>query len=61
MRITEKELFGLTPRVTFGDLISADNTIEREQMLQAIIQSAHKVLKTHMAPTLSRDFEKYET
>ncbi|HEX9332777.1 MAG TPA: 1-acyl-sn-glycerol-3-phosphate acyltransferase [Anaerolineales bacterium] len=51
--IAGKELFGLTPRVTFGDLISADNTKDREHMLQTITQSAHHVLKTHMAPTLS--------
>jgi hypothetical protein len=51
--IAGKELFGLTPRITFGDLISAENTIDREHMLQAITQSAHNVLKTHMMPTLS--------
>jgi hypothetical protein len=47
--IAGKELFGLTPRVTFGELISAENTRDREHMLQTITQSAHKVLKTHMA------------
>lgn len=51
--IAGKELFGLTPRVTFGDLISADNTIDREHMLQTITQSAHNVLKAHMAPTVA--------
>lgn len=43
-----KELFGLTPRVTFGDLISTKNTIDRERMLQMITASAHRVLKEHM-------------
>jgi hypothetical protein len=51
--IAGKELFGLTPRVTFGDLITANNTIDREHMLQTITQSAHNALKTHLAPTLS--------
>ena len=51
--IAGREIFGLTPRVTFGDLISAENTIDREHMLQVITQSAHAVLKTHLAPTLS--------
>jgi hypothetical protein len=34
--IAGKELFGLTPRVTFGDLISAETTRDREHMLQTI-------------------------
>ncbi len=53
--IAGKEIFGLTPRVTFGDLISADNTTDRAHMLRTITQSAHSVLKAHMLPTLSRD------
>ena len=44
-----REVFGLTPRVTFGDLVSRENTTDREHMLQTISQSAHHVLKTHMA------------
>jgi hypothetical protein len=53
--IAGKEIFGLTPRVTFGDLISADakHTTDREHLLQTIAQSAYNVLKRHMAPTLS--------
>ena len=51
--ISGKELFGLEPRVTFGDLISMENTTDREHMLQCITQSAHRVLKTHMDSTLS--------
>lgn len=47
--ITGKELFGLTPRITFGDLICAENTRDREHMLQSITQSAHDVLKSHLA------------
>jgi hypothetical protein len=52
--IANKEIFGLQPRVTFGDLISVENTTDREHMLQSVTQSAHRVLKTHMAPTLSQ-------
>jgi hypothetical protein len=52
--IAGKELFGLTPRITFGDLISLNTTIDREHMLRAITQSAHNVLNTHMAPTSSQ-------
>jgi hypothetical protein len=52
--IAGTEVFGLTPRVTFGDLVSAENTTDREHMLQTITQSAHSVLKAHMATTLSR-------
>lgn len=46
-----KESFGLTPRVTFGELISADGRLaaNREHMLQSITLSAHQVLQTHMA------------
>ena len=47
--IAGKEMFGFTPRVTFGDLISAENTRGREHMLQTIVCSAHQVLKTHLA------------
>jgi hypothetical protein len=47
--IAGKEIFGLTPRVTFGDLISAEKTTDRDHMLQTITQSAYNVLKVHMA------------
>lgn len=47
--IAGKEIFGLTPRVTFGDLVSAENTIDRDHMLQTITESAYNVLKMHMA------------
>jgi hypothetical protein len=47
--IAGKEIFGLRPRVTFGDLISAENATDRDHMLQNITQSAHNVLKVHMA------------
>jgi 1-acyl-sn-glycerol-3-phosphate acyltransferase len=46
--VAGKEMFGLTPHVTFGDLISARNTIDRADMLQTITQSAQNVLKVHM-------------
>ncbi len=51
--ITGKETFGLSPRVTFGDVVSAENTTDREHMLQTITRSAHNVLKSHMVPPLS--------
>jgi Acyltransferase len=51
--ITGKETFGLSPRVTFGELVSAENTRDRAHMLQTITQAAHRVLAVHMAPTLS--------
>jgi hypothetical protein len=51
--LSGKEIFGLTPRVTFGELISIHNTIDHEHMLQTIHESAHRVLKTHMASTQS--------
>ena len=49
--IAGKEVFGLMPRVTFGDLISADakHATDRDHMLQAITRSAYNVLKVHMA------------
>jgi hypothetical protein len=47
--IAGKEIFGLRPRVTFGDLISMEDNKDREHMLQSITQSAHLVLKSHMA------------
>lgn len=47
--IAGKEIFGLTPRVTFGDLVSAENTRDRDHMLQTVVGSAHQVLKTHLA------------
>jgi hypothetical protein len=43
------EVFGLSPRVTFGDLISAENTTDRAHMLAAITRSAHQTLKLHLA------------
>ena len=50
--LSGRELFGLTPRVTFGELISMNNTTDHEHILQTINKSAQRVLKTHMAPTL---------
>ena len=47
--LSGKEIFGLTRRVTFGELININNTTDREQILQTINKSAHRVLKTHMA------------
>jgi hypothetical protein len=47
--LSGKEIFGLSPHVTFGELINTNNTTDREQMLQTINKSAHRVLKSHMA------------
>jgi hypothetical protein len=47
--IAGKEIFGLEPRLTFGDLIRMENRVDREHMLHYINRSAHCVLKTHMA------------
>lgn len=47
--IAGKETFGLTPRVTFGDLIRARNTTDRAEILETTTRSAKKVLKVHMA------------
>lgn len=47
--LSGKEIFGLTPHVTFGDLISTNCTNDTDHMLQSIVTSAHNVLKTHMA------------
>jgi hypothetical protein len=47
--LSGKEMFGLTPRVTFGELININNTTDHKHMLQTINESAHRVLKTHMA------------
>lgn len=44
-----RELFGLAPRVTFGEVINAHNTTDREHLLQTITFVAHNLLKTHMA------------
>jgi hypothetical protein len=47
--IAGNEVFGLTPRVTFGHLVSAENTGDREHMLQRITEAAHHVLNMHIA------------
>ena len=51
--VAGRELFGLTPRVTFGDLVRVEGSTSREHMLQTITDSAHKVLEAHRAPQLS--------
>lgn len=50
--VSGQESFGLTPRVTFGDLVSAENTTDRAHLLAAITKSAHHVLKIHMSRSL---------
>jgi hypothetical protein len=51
--IARNEVFGLTPRVTFGDLISQENTRDREHMLQTITESARRVMQTHLSTMFS--------
>lgn len=45
------EVFGLTPRVTFGELISMDGKVTRDRayMIETITSSARRTLKLHMA------------
>lgn len=47
--MTGKELFGLVPRVSFGNLISLSDTNNPKDALHAIIQSARKTLRSHIA------------
>ena len=47
--LSGKELFGLTPRVTFGDLVTEESAGGREHMLSKIIESARRTLHQHMA------------
>ena len=42
--LSGKELFGLTPRVTFGEIISGEN---REHMLAEIEKAARRILHQH--------------
>jgi hypothetical protein len=51
--VAGRELFGLTPRVTFGDLLGIENSTDREHMLASINRSAHHVLEAHMAFSLT--------
>jgi hypothetical protein len=39
----------LTPRVTFGDLISQESAGGKERVLQVVIESARRVLAAHMS------------
>jgi hypothetical protein len=47
--LSGKETFGLTPLVTFGDVISGDSSNNREHALQSIIASARKLLPEHIS------------
>lgn len=47
--LSGREIFGLTPLVTFGDLIRGDNTNNHEHVLQSIIGSARKLLPEHIS------------
>lgn len=43
-----RELFGLMPRVTFGDLISKESAGGRAHILPEIIQAARRALRQHV-------------
>ncbi|MCI0549342.1 MAG: 1-acyl-sn-glycerol-3-phosphate acyltransferase [Anaerolineae bacterium] len=47
--LSGREIFGLSPHVTFGDLISSTDTNSREHVLQSIAQSARKLLPAHIS------------
>jgi hypothetical protein len=47
--VSGKETFGLTPRVSFGDLIGLPENGTPEQAMQAVTLSARRLLKSHMA------------
>ena len=44
--LSGREMFGLTPHITFGEMIAGEN---HEHMLAEIEQSARRVLLQHMA------------
>ena len=44
-----REIFGLTPRVSFGDLIGLSETCTPEQALREITLSARRLLQSHLA------------
>jgi hypothetical protein len=43
-----KELFGLVPRVSFGDLIESSQLGNTQQTLDAITESARRLLRSHL-------------
>lgn len=49
--LTGRELFGLTPRVSFGDLIGLPENGDTGQALQTITESARRLLQSHLAWT----------
>lgn len=51
--LSGKEFFGLTPRVTFGDVIRRKTANDTDHILQTIVASGRSVLKTHLASTPS--------
>jgi hypothetical protein len=46
--LAEKEIFGLRPRVSFGDLIRLSNAGTPEQTLNNIVTSAQRLLQSHL-------------
>jgi hypothetical protein len=47
--LAEKELFGLRPRVSFGDLVGLADADTPEQALELISNSARRLLQSHLA------------
>ena len=46
--LSGEEVFGLVPRVSFGDLIGLSESCNPEQALSAITDSARRLLQSHM-------------
>jgi hypothetical protein len=46
--LADKEIFGLMPRVTFGDLIGLSDTGTPEETLSNIVASARRLLQFHL-------------
>jgi hypothetical protein len=46
--LADKEIFGLMPRVSFGDLIGLSDTSTPEETLSDIVTSARRLLQFHL-------------
>ncbi|MEW6240651.1 MAG: 1-acyl-sn-glycerol-3-phosphate acyltransferase [Chloroflexota bacterium] len=47
--LSGKEKFGLTPRVSFGELIGLHETSNAEDALHRVIESARRLVRSHLA------------
>ena len=47
--LANREIFGLVPRVSFGDVITPSENLPGDQTLEAITASARGLLQSHMA------------